>query len=151
MRYRSGASCGDTSCAPLVASTILSENQYEPKFISAAKISAITMPCWPPMAPPASTSSTVRAVSRTIVLSILLPMEGLLLPLHAGPTRRNRKGRPRSQPECSMRPEPTQLQARKKSGGRLVAEDGADEVAVALNKCRAGGGLPAGERDAVQP
>src|SRR5258705_4510702 len=61
--YKRGNCSRETGCAPLEASAILSEKKYAAKFITTAIPSAICMPPRPAIAPPATTSTTVRAIA----------------------------------------------------------------------------------------
>src|SRR5262245_28365521 len=47
--------------------TILSENQYDPRFIRAANTNAVIIPFGPPMYSPMSSSRPLRAPSRRVV------------------------------------------------------------------------------------
>src|SRR5688500_3156794 len=51
--------------------TILSENQYEPRFISAAKMNAMTIPFWPPSKSPIKSSMPRSRPSSSAVFNPL--------------------------------------------------------------------------------
>ena len=66
-----GASPSESGCAPYIFSTILSENQYETKFITRARPNAITIPLWPPRSPPTATNNPVSKAKNSVVFIML--------------------------------------------------------------------------------
>src|SRR5437867_11588912 len=66
----------------------LSENQYAPKFIRAAKANATTRPCWPPSAPPTNSSTPLSRPRSAAVFRVLLRNES---PLFVRQSRENNK------------------------------------------------------------
>src|SRR6516225_4617312 len=71
-----------------MARTILSENQYEKKFITTAKPNATTMPDRPPRKPPIRRNSPVRSPRSRVLFTVLAIC---LLPRRPGhPTFRTR-------------------------------------------------------------
>jgi hypothetical protein len=53
-------------------STILSENQYDPKFMASEITKKITAPLAPPTAPPTAISKPLSAASNTAVLRLFI-------------------------------------------------------------------------------
>ncbi len=62
---------GPTSLARYIRRTILSENQYEPKFMTIAKPNASTRPCWPPSRSPMTSSRALSSPSSAVVFKVL--------------------------------------------------------------------------------
>src|SRR5262245_7169990 len=71
MRWTIGASASDSGWAPYIFRTILSENQYETKFITSAITKARTMPDRPPSRPPMAMNRPVIRASNRVVLTAL--------------------------------------------------------------------------------
>ena len=53
-------------------STMLSENQYEKKFIPTAMMSMMVMPVCPPNTPPRATISAIRSAMSIVVFSVFI-------------------------------------------------------------------------------
>src|SRR5262249_25452770 len=77
IRETIGRSFSPIGWAPYMASTILSENQNEAKFMTSAMTKAITMTERPPRNAPMATNRAVSSASRTVVFTALA-MTGLL-------------------------------------------------------------------------
>src|SRR4029450_4843486 len=72
IRCTTGASASPIGWAPYIFRTILSENQYDTKFMISANTNAITMPLRPPTKPPTATNRPVRRARNTVVFKMLL-------------------------------------------------------------------------------
>ena len=57
--------------APYIFRTILSENQYDTKFMTRASTKAITMPLSPPTRPPTAMNRPVRRARNRVVFTML--------------------------------------------------------------------------------
>src|SRR5258708_847236 len=62
---------GPTSCALYIRRTILSENQYDAKFVATAKTKPMTMPPAPPSASPMNKSNALIVPSSSAVFTVL--------------------------------------------------------------------------------
>src|SRR5262245_10317642 len=72
IRYTTGASASPIGWARYILSTILSENQYDTKFMISANTNAVIMPLRPPRSPPTATNRPVKSARNSVVFSMLL-------------------------------------------------------------------------------